>query len=114
MNLIAANGAKLEQLSGYINVTIPLPEELRVGEGERYVVYRVEDNGKLTRCTTVWANGRLTFATNHFSTYIVVVESINSTSPKTDDGMQMNVYVTMLLLAMGVAAIELAAKKRYR
>ena len=114
MSLTAENGTVIEQLSDYINVTIPIPEGLTLGEGERFVVYRVEADGTLTRCVTASANGRITFATNHFSTYVVTVESISSTSPKTADAMLPSAYFTMMLLAMGIVMTGLYAKKKCR
>lgn len=84
MNLTDASGAAVHQLNGFINVTLPIPEGLSVSDGKRLVVYRIEDDGTLTRCETATRDGYLTFATNHFSTYVIVEEAA-VTSPKTGD-----------------------------
>lgn len=84
MNLTDASGAAVHQLNGFINVTLPIPEGLSASDGKRLVVYRIEDDGTLTRCETATRDGYLTFATNHFSTYVIVEEAA-VTSPKTGD-----------------------------
>ena len=84
MNLTDASGAAVHQLNGFINVTLPIPEGLSASDGKRLVVYRIEDDGALTRCETATRDGYLTFATNHFSTYVIVEEAA-VTSPKTGD-----------------------------
>lgn len=65
--------------------------------------------GSIDMCSQV-----LTFATNHFSTYVVAVESISSTSLKTADNMNTGLYVIMLLWAMGMLVTGVYVKRRYR
>lgn len=84
MNLADASNTAIHQLNGYVNVTLPIPEGFSSSNGKLLMVYRVEDDGTLTKCTTATANGYLTFATNHFSTY-VLVEQTGAVSPKTGD-----------------------------
>ena len=110
MNLTAANGAQITQLGDYINVTLPIPAHITLDPGKTLVVYRVE-NGRLVRCDTAVDGGFLTFATNHFSTYVIVEQDASAgpalikgsaNSPKTMDA-------SMLPVMMGAVAIMGAA-----
>ena len=65
-----AAGAKIQPLNnGNVLVTIDVPSTLDANKG--LVVYRMEDNGTLTELKTSVENGKVSFETNHFSTYIV-------------------------------------------
>ena len=99
MNLADSSNVAIHQLNGYVNVTLPIPEGLSASNGKYLMVYRVEDDGTLTRCDTATANGYLTFATNHFSTY-VIVEETGATSPKTGEG-----SVAFILMIAAMAAV---------
>lgn len=86
MNLTDASNVAIHELGGFVNVTLSVPAGF--DSGKTLTVYRVEDNGTLTKCTTATANGYLTFATNHFSTYIIAegnTVASTETSPKTAD-----------------------------
>lgn len=108
MNLFNANNAKITQLNGYINVTLPVPAGMATENGESIVVYRVE-NGKMYKCDTAVADGQVTFATNHFSTY-VLVEVNAMTSPKTADVM-VGLYAVAALTGTVVAARKVRKNK---
>ena len=72
INLLV-DGASV-QPGGEVMVTIPAPAN--VGKNDTLVVVYVDDNGNVTPCETVRnADGTLTFVTNHFSYYAVVVVS---------------------------------------
>lgn len=103
MNLTDASNVALHQLDGYINVTLPIPEGLSASDGKTLVVYRIEDDGTWTKCNTATANGYLTFATNHFSTYVIVETSGTTalTSPKTGEETMAYAWAVMLLAAGG-------------
>ncbi len=109
MNLADASNVAIHQLKGYINVTLPIPEGLSVDNGKRLVTYRMEEDGSLTKCDTAASNGYLTFATNHFSTYIIVEEAA-ATSPKTGEGSTVFIW-SLIALAAGVSSV-LVMKKR--
>ena len=106
MNLTDANGQAIDQLKGYINVTVPMPEGMELAANETIRAYRVE-NGKLYKCDTAVANGQVTFATNHFSTYVLVKQNV-ALSPKTGDVSMMPVVA--MILVMGAAVVY--TKKR--
>lgn len=107
MNLTDASNQAIHQLAGYINVTVPIPAGIELGEGETIRVYRLETNGKLTRLDTAVEDGQVTFATNHFSTYIFVKENAMM-SPKTGDGF---VMMPMVVLALAGAVVLVSKKK---
>ena len=110
INLADASNVQLHELNGYIQVTIPVPSNINVNSGKTITVYRLEDDGSLTRCETTVNNGMITFSTNHFSTYIVVEETV-SASPKTGDISNMGIYMMMFLLT-GTSLVLFAKKKR--
>ena len=84
---ITSNGTAVHQL----NVTVVRPADLVIGEGQQLVVYRLEDNGTLTKCECAVDDNYVSFLTNHFSTYIFSVEDVTTatnnttTSPKTGE-----------------------------
>lgn len=88
---ITSNGTAVHQLNGYVNVTVVRPADLVIGEGQQLVVYRLEDNGTLTKCECAVDDSYVSFLTNHFSTYIFSVEDVTTatnnttTSPKTGE-----------------------------
>ena len=47
---------QVHQLNGYVQVTVPMPANITVKEGKAIVVYRLEDDGTLTRCDTTVEN----------------------------------------------------------
>lgn len=101
-----AQGIQLHQLDGYVNVTMPVPEGI---DGSRAVVYRLEDDGSLTKCRTAFSNGYLTFQTNHFSTF-VIAEDTNA-APKTGDDTPLGLWV-FLLICSSVALAALVIRRR--
>ena len=109
MNLTSASGQPIDQLAGYINVTVPMPSSMKLDANETIVAYRLE-NGKLIKCDTAVANGQVVFATNHFSTYILVEQNI-ALSPKTGDVSMMPVVT--LILAMGLAVVVYTKKRAF-
>ena len=109
MNLADASNVAIHQLKGYINVTLPIPEGLSADNGKRLVTYRMEEDGSLTKCDTAASNGYLTFATNHFSTYIIVEEAA-STSPKTGEGSTVFIW-SLIALAAGVSSVFVMKKR---
>jgi hypothetical protein len=118
MNLTDSKNTAIHQLDGKINVTMPIPADMTPAAGNILVVYRIEDDGTMTRCDTATANGCVTFATDHFSTYVLVEEpasgasgSAKASSPKTaDSNMSM---VILMLAAMSLAGAAVVSKKRY-
>ena len=105
INLTDAANTQVHQLNGYVQVTVPMPANITVKEGKAIVVYRLEDDGTLTRCDTTVENGVITFKTNHFSTYIVAEEDVTAvTSPKTEDvSAGINLIFCMGILLAGAA-----------
>lgn len=111
INLTDALNVQIHELNGYVQVSIPVPSNISVGNGKMIAVYRLEDNGTLTHCQTTVENGMITFSTNHFSTYIVVEEDM-PTAPKTGEDSHMLLY--MMILFMSGIGLIIASKKRLR
>ena len=107
-NLFNAHGQKMSKLNGYVNVSMSIPNGMVTRDGDTIVVYALQ-NGKLVKCDTAVANGQVTFATNHFSTYILV-EINTMTSPKTDD-VSMLPMLTMLMFVMFASSVVIMRKK---
>ena len=110
INLTDTSNTQIHQLNGYVQVTIPLPGNINVHSGKTISVYRLEDDGSLTRCQTVVENGAVTFLTNHFSTYIIVEENA-VTAPKTGDNSYRNYVVCIMVLMLGLGLAVMAKKK---
>ncbi len=112
INLTDAANTQVHQLNGYVQVSVPMPANITVKEGKAIVVYRLEDDGTLTRCDTTVENGVITFKTNHFSTYIVAEEDVTAvTSPKTEDvSAGINLIFCMGILLAGAAAVAVKRK----
>ena len=112
INLTDVTNTQVHQLNGYVQVSVPMPANITVKEGKAIVVYRLEDDGTLTRCDTTVENGVITFKTNHFSTYIVAEEDVTAvTSPKTEDiSAGINLILCMGILLTGAAAIAVKRK----
>lgn len=69
------------ELHGYVTVSIPVPDNML---GKTIVVFRVDEDGTLTQYTPVVKDGVATFATNHFSTYMLAVKAkAPETKPET-------------------------------
>ena len=96
-------------MNGYVNVTMPLPDGLDVAAS--ITVYRLEEDGSLTKCATAVKDGYVTFSTNHFSTFVFVQEGVNG-APKTSDANVMRLSLAIMLLLAGTAVVCMAKKKK--
>ena len=76
INLKDADGTQLHQMGDYVVVTLPVPEGFTVSSTTTIAVYRLEDDGTLTKCTSTVVDGKLSFSTDHFSTYVFVEETV--------------------------------------
>jgi LPXTG-motif cell wall-anchored protein len=112
INLYSGNGAQITKLDGYVQVTIPVPADIKVDEGNVLAVYRVNDNGSFTNCNATITNGKLTFRTNHFSTFVIVEQAKTAVVPDTGDNSQTGLYVFVLLAGLAAAVAGVAYKKR--
>ena len=80
INLKDDQGAKVTQLSDYVEVKVDIPDTYVIQEGNTVVVYYLNDSGVLEECETVYHNEDpnnryVTFKTNHFSVYVLVEKS---------------------------------------
>lgn len=107
VSLKDGNGVLIHQLNGFVDVTMPIPEGIN---GARVAVYRVEDNGSLTKCDVTVKDNYLTFRTDHFSTY-VIAESANA-APQTSDAGAMRIYLSLILLLIGAAVCYMSRRRK--
>ena len=114
--MLDAAGAKIQPLNnGNVLVTIDVPSTLDANKG--LVVYRMEDNGTLTELKTSVENGKVSFETNHFSTYIVAEKAAvaeetttaKTNSPKTGDTAPV---AALMVVALGACGAVIASKKK--
>ncbi|MBR4707292.1 MAG: hypothetical protein IKP29_04475, partial [Pseudobutyrivibrio sp.] len=73
-DLADMSGAAIHQLDGYVTVSMDMPSDMVVKENQVVKVYRVAEDGTVVPCPTIVENGVIQFATNHFSTYVFVIE----------------------------------------
>ena len=105
LDLKLLKGTEAVQPNGDVKVTIPVPSAL--AKAKKVAVYRVGDDNKLVSCGTAdVANGKLTFTTNHFSTYVFA-----DATPATNTG-DVAPVVVMLVVAMAAASVVIAFKKK--
>lgn len=108
ITLVNSKGVLIEQLDKFIKVTLDIP--FAVAAGNTINVFRV-DGDKLVQCTASISENKLSFETDHFSTYVfveqekeeVVIPPTDGTNvPKTGDSTNVIPYMTLLLLGAGV------------
>ena len=125
INMTDAAGTKIQPLNnGNVLVTIDVPSTLDANKG--LVVYRMEDNGTLTELKTSVENGKVSFETNHFSTYSVAEKAAvaeetttaaaaketttaKTNSPKTGDAAPV---AALMVVALGACGAVIASKKK--
>ena len=105
-DLLDAAGTSIHELNGNVQITMPIPENLKTS-GKTLQVYRV-DGDQLVKCQTTVSEGNISFITNHFSTYVIVEEDAQSlSSPKTGEtGMS---YFLLMMLMVGAVAFGVVA-----
>lgn len=111
IDLTNKNGVEIHEVGGYIAVTMPLPEGF--SDGKVLTMYRLEEDGTLTKCDTTVKDGKITFLTDHFSTYILTESNTNAV--KTSDEVT-SLFVLDVLLLIGAVMMlcALYRKKRYQ
>ncbi|MGN0351705.1 MAG: FMN-binding protein [Roseburia sp.] len=112
IDLSNSSGTEIHELAGYVSVTMAIPSGLVVGNGNTIVVYRLNDDGTLTKCTTTVKDGKVTFLTNHFSTFIFSEEPLEETTVKTGDETGKQIYMICLLLLLGMGILYLGNKRK--
>jgi hypothetical protein len=85
MDLKDPQGGAITQLADYVSVTMDIPSTLTIGNDRTIAVYRMETDGSLTECTSSIQGGKITFLTNHFSTYLFVSKPITEVADNSDN-----------------------------
>lgn len=101
---------ELHQLADKVEVTIAVP--FQVSANEDILVYRV-DGEKLVLCTSKISDGKLTFETDHFSTYVFVkVQAPATAAPTptapTPTGDRAPILQLVLVLLVGLVIVGTA------
>ena len=101
---------ELHQLADKVEVTIAVPFQLSANED--ILVYRV-DGEKLVLCTSKISDGKLTFETDHFSTYVFVkVQTPAAAAPTptapTPTGDRAPILQLVLVLLVGLVIVGTA------
>ena len=104
----------INELGGYVEVSLDVPQGISATDGFAFKVYRLDDN-KLVACDTKYENGKISFKTNHFSTYIIAQEAIelkptDQDSPKT--GENTIYYLAIVLMMLAAFSITVIYAKR--
>ena len=74
---------QVHDVGGVVEVSFKVPADLVVANDEKVVIYRVNNDGSLTKCNTKVVDGIITFETNHFSTYILAKEKAETVNTPT-------------------------------
>ena len=97
-----------------IEVVISVPDELKSNDNNvtrKYYILRVHE-GKAELLETTYADGKLTFTTDCFSTYaIVYADSSNAVSPDLGYGFPVVACVSVMLMAVVCMALLKPNKK---
>lgn len=96
---------ELHQLADKVEVTIAVPFQLAANED--ILVYRV-DGEKLVLCTSKISDGKLTFETDHFSTYVFVKVQAPATAAPTPTGDRAPILQLVLVLLVGLVIVGTA------
>ncbi|MBP5610692.1 MAG: hypothetical protein J6X72_05085 [Clostridia bacterium] len=100
---VTLTGATFE--GGKATVSIPFAQEVPAGKVAK--VYYIADEGTRTDMNAVFADGKTTFTTNHFSTYAIVLEDAPATglSAGAIAGIVIGSVVLLLIIACAVLFI---------
>ncbi len=113
ISMITSAGLEIHELNGYVSVTLPVPGGLTVGDGKSVMVYRLEEDGTLTRCDTTITAGKITFLTNHFSTYVFAEYSVAAGVPDTSDNNAGVLFTALFLLGCTAVAYVFSKKRKF-
>lgn len=113
LDLTDGNGTEIHQLNGKVSVTMELP--FKISENNELKVYRV-DNKTLVNCPAKIVEGKVTFETDHFSTYIFVEEAVVAeqqpvTVPQTGNTSASFMYAMFLLAGISLCGVAGFRKK---
>lgn len=95
------------QPDGYVTVTIPVPQYMW-GLHSYYIYYQADD-GTLVDMRATYADGYVTFTTNHFSTYILSTEQLIEESEETTVATEAAATTTTTTTAASAATTTEAA-----
>lgn len=101
------------QPNGEVLVSIDVPEGF---DGTKCKVYHIAEDGTFTDMKATYADGKLTFTTDHFSNCAVVEGTVSNekapTTPQTGDMADARIWGMWMAVACGVLLV-LSGKKKY-
>lgn len=112
IDLYAADDKAITELNDYVYVTVPTPTDIDVAEGSVLVVYRLRDDGSLVNCDATIDGDKLTFKTNHFSTFVVAAQEKTAVVPDTGDNSMLGLYLFVLLAGVAVVMTGAVSSKK--
>lgn len=111
ISLRDAGGNEIHQLNGMVTVTMPVPDGFRTDHRKTVVVYRLNEDGTLTKCKTTVKDGMVSFQTDHFSTYLLVEETVGM-SPETSENTAGVILALCILLVCGAGAFRIYGRRK--
>lgn len=116
IDLINKDNVQIHEVNGKIEITTEIPTGF---DANKVAVYRLSEDGTTyTKLVSKVENGKVTFETDHFSTYMIVEEKVAS-SESVDDNVQtgdMPVTAIIALIALmtfaGATLVVLTKKTR--
>lgn len=107
IDLLSSSNAKI-QPNGKLSITTDIPSGF---DASRVAVYRLSTDGKsYTKLSSSVSGGKVTFETDHFSTYMIVQESAEAVAvkaPVTGDNAPVALLVFVLLSAMVTLGVSI-------
>lgn len=107
IDLLSSSNAKI-QPNGKLSITTDIPSGF---DASRVAVYRLSTDGKsYTKLSSSVSGGKVSFETDHFSTYMIVQESaeaVDVKAPATGDNAPVALLVFVLLSAMVTLGVSI-------
>ncbi len=120
ISLYNVDDVAIHQLKEMVSVTLRIPDDFTVAPENVIVVYRLNEDGSLTRCSTSVSGSYLTFQTNHFSTFVIAEQTkagaakfVNrAKAPGTGEKVSVALAASLGLILAGLAALEVFLRRR--
>lgn len=105
ISLLNSKNEKI-QPKGVLSITTLIPSGY---DTNKVAVYRINDDNTYTELKSTIANGKITFETDHFSTYVIAEKAV-AASPKTGD----TSFGILWLILLSIAAMVLCSRKLWK
>lgn len=105
ISLLNSKNEKI-QPKGVLSITTLIPSGY---DTNKVAVYRINDDNTYTELKSAIANGKITFETDHFSTYVIAEKAV-AASPKTGD----TSFGVLWLILLLIATMVLCSRKLWK